>query len=91
MREKNALSETKNAFWVYSTNRKKWTKIYENENVGSDYWAAMGHQEPRPRFAHQLVYDPKRKCQYLFGGNPGETSQPNLRLDDFWELFLTRF
>jgi hypothetical protein len=26
----------------------------------------------------------------MFGGNPGEASQPNLRLDDFWELHLTR-
>ena len=50
----------------------------------------MGNQEPRPRFAHQLVYDPTRKCQFLFGGNPGETNHPNLRLDDFWELHLTR-
>ncbi|KAJ3357343.1 Muskelin 1, intracellular mediator containing kelch motif [Kappamyces sp. JEL0680] len=90
MREKNSLSETKNAFWVYSIKKNKWLKVYENENVGADYWSQMGHQEPRPRFAHQLVYDPIRKCQYLFGGNPGETNHPNLRLDDFWELFLTR-
>ena len=50
----------------------------------------MDNQEPRPRFAHQLVYNTNLKCQYLFGGNPGETNQPNLRLDDFWQLHLTR-
>lgn len=50
----------------------------------------MDKEEPRPRFAHQLVYNSTLKCQYLFGGNPGETNQPNLRLDDFWQLFLTR-
>lgn len=50
----------------------------------------MDNQEPRPRFAHQLVYNTNLKCQYLFGGNPGESNQPNLRLDDFWQLFLAR-
>jgi hypothetical protein len=90
MREKNTLSETRNAFWVYSLARKKWSKVYENENASSEYWVQMESKEPRPRFAHQLVYDPNRKCQYMFGGNPGEASQPNLRLDDFWELHLTR-
>ncbi|KAJ2999772.1 Muskelin 1, intracellular mediator containing kelch motif [Globomyces sp. JEL0801] len=90
MREKNALSETKNAFWVYNIKKNKWTKVYENENVGTEYWSTMTHQEPRPRFAHQLVYNSKRKSQYLFGGNPGENAHPNLRLDDFWELYLTR-
>jgi muskelin len=90
MREKNTLSETKNCFWVYSFSRKKWSKVYENENCTSEYWAKMENKEPRPRFAHQLVYDPTRRCQYMFGGNPGEASQPNLRLNDFWELYLTR-
>lgn len=59
--------------------------------MGAEYWSQMGLQEPRPRFAHQLVYNPSRKCQYLFGGNPGESNHPNVRLDDFWELHLTRY
>jgi N-acetylneuraminic acid mutarotase len=90
MREKNTLSETKNAFWVYSIKRKKWMKIYENDNVGADYWSKMANKEPQPRFAHQLVINSLRKQQYLFGGNPGDSSQPNLRLDDFWQLSLVR-
>lgn len=28
MREKNSLSETKNAFWVYSIKKNKWLKVY---------------------------------------------------------------
>ena len=46
--------------------------------------------EPIPRFAHQLIYDSKTKAHYLFGGNPGDASNPTLRLDDFWELRLSR-
>jgi hypothetical protein len=90
MREKNTLSETKNAFWVYSIETKKWMKIYENENASADYWSKKANSEPRPRFAHQMVYNSKSKTQYLFGGNPGDSSQPNLRLDDFWKLSLVR-
>nr|XP_002130194.1 muskelin-like [Ciona intestinalis] len=47
-------------------------------------------QEPCPRYAHQLVYDNVRQVHYMFGGNPGKTNQPKLRLDDFWSLKLTR-
>lgn len=46
--------------------------------------------EPCPRYAHQLVYDPTREIHYMFGGNPGRTSQPKMRLNDFWILKLTR-
>uniref|UniRef100_H2ZEN1 Muskelin N-terminal domain-containing protein n=1 Tax=Ciona savignyi TaxID=51511 RepID=H2ZEN1_CIOSA len=47
-------------------------------------------QEPCPRYAHQLVYDHTQQVHYMFGGNPGKTSQPKLRLNDFWSLKLTR-
>ncbi|KAJ3154115.1 Muskelin 1, intracellular mediator containing kelch motif [Geranomyces michiganensis] len=91
MREKNTTQETvKNSFWVYSIRKDRWTKVYQNENTGTAYWTSMADKEPCPRFAHQLVYDPKRKRQFLFGGNPGEMGNPNLRLDDFWELWLVR-
>nr|CAB3263857.1 muskelin-like [Phallusia mammillata] len=46
--------------------------------------------EPCPRYAHQLVYDSSRQVHYMFGGNPGKTAQPKLRLDDFWRLKLIR-
>lgn len=50
----------------------------------------MQDYEPCPRFAHQLVYDHVKKIHFLFGGNPGRSCLPNLRLDDFWQLELRR-
>eukprot|EP00842_Homolaphlyctis_polyrhiza_P000688 jgi/Hompol1/161/HPOL_002138-RA len=42
MREKNATQETvRNSFWVYSIKRNKWTRIYQNENTGAEYWSKM--------------------------------------------------
>lgn len=90
-REKNTSTEAvKNSFWVFNLITKKWTRVYHNENVGLEYWDEMGDKEPCPRFAHQLVYDSRTGSQFLFGGNPGDTQSPNLRLDDFWELVLER-
>ena len=91
IKEKNNTQETvKNSLWVYHIQKEKWTKIYQNENMGADYWNKMSETEPCPRYAHQLVYDHQNKAQYLFGGNPGENGNPNLRLDDFWKLQLAR-
>ncbi|XP_052743580.1 muskelin [Bicyclus anynana] len=71
-----------NTLWVLSLRRMTWTCVYRNDSVSPS--------EPRPRFAHQLVYDPVRKIHYLFGGNPGVAGNPRLRLDDFWSLRLRR-
>lgn len=93
LKEKNASEEmVKSCFWVYNFRRDLWTKVYQNdqesENKGD--WARPGETEPAPRYAHQMVYDPVRKCQMLFGGNPGDPVNPRARLDDFWELWLFR-
>ncbi len=37
------------------------TCVYRNENVGEQYWRQMQYVEPCPRFAHQLVYDERKK------------------------------
>ncbi|XP_034835411.1 LOW QUALITY PROTEIN: muskelin [Maniola hyperantus] len=71
-----------NTLWVFSLRRMTWTCVYRNDCITPS--------EPRPRFAHQLVYDPVRKIHYLFGGNPGTAANPRLRLDDFWSLRLRR-
>ncbi|XP_059059021.1 muskelin [Achroia grisella] len=71
-----------NTLWVFSLKRLTWTCVYRNDCISAN--------EPRPRFAHQLVYDPVRKIHYLFGGNPGNQSNPRLRLDDLWALRLVR-
>ncbi|KAI8803988.1 Muskelin N-terminus-domain-containing protein [Cladochytrium replicatum] len=90
MRAKTAVHETvRNSFWVYQLRKDKWTKVYENDHRGQEYWAKVADKEPCPRFAHQMVYDSKRKVQFMFGGNSGGENN-NQRLDDFWELWLLR-
>ncbi|XP_014207147.1 muskelin [Copidosoma floridanum] len=79
-----------NSLWVYNIKSNKWVCIYKNENLGEKYWAKRQNFEPCPRFAHQLVYNPVKKVHYLFGGNPGRSCVPKLRLDDFWQLELRR-
>ena len=89
--EKQAQSDVKNAFWVFNLRRGKWTKVYQQEVTDVDYWATAGrHTEPCPRFAHQLVYHRPTRMHYMFGGNPGESGNTNVRLDDFWRIQLTR-
>ena len=50
-------SRVSNSFWVYSIAANRWSCYYKNENSSPDYWNMMQHLEPRPRYAHQLVYD----------------------------------
>ncbi|CAG4987014.1 unnamed protein product [Colias eurytheme] len=71
-----------NQLWVLSLRRLTWSCVYRNDTLDA--------HEPRPRFAHQLVYDHVRKIHYLFGGNPGTTTSPRLRLDDLWALRLLK-
>ncbi|KAI8047936.1 Muskelin N-terminus-domain-containing protein [Thamnidium elegans] len=73
----------RNALWVYSIKNNEWQKVYQNES-------REFRHAPCPRFAHQMVYDPSTKTQYIFGGNPGDNLDPSKRLDDFWELQLTK-
>ncbi|KAI9335165.1 Muskelin N-terminus-domain-containing protein [Zopfochytrium polystomum] len=86
----NLADSSKNTFWCYNLRRGKWARVYHNNNVGADYWSKMKDIEPSPRYAHQLVFCPNRKVHYLFGGNPSDPQNPNMRLDDFWELHLLR-
>ncbi|KAJ6521911.1 Muskelin N-terminus-domain-containing protein [Mycena vulgaris] len=60
--------------------------------------------EPPPRFAHQVVYDPTTRTVFMHGGNGGirdakeedenamvdEGEATDSRLDDFWQMSLTR-
>ncbi|XP_043287689.1 muskelin isoform X2 [Venturia canescens] len=90
-KDKDKRDDTvQNSFWVYNIRGNRWSCIYRNENVGEKYWSKMQDYEPCPRFAHQLVYDYVKKVHYLFGGNPGRSCLPKLRLDDFWQLRLCR-
>lgn len=69
----------KNNLWIYDLKRRNWSRI-----------KTVGNEEPCPRFAHQIVYDEEAGTHYLFGGNPGEGSNPRRRLDDFWSLKLEK-
>ncbi|CAG8466882.1 18677_t:CDS:10, partial [Racocetra persica] len=81
----------KNSFWVYDLRLDKWTKIYQSEVCGAQYWESNETTEPRPRYAHQMVFDNIHKVQYVFGGRAVETEVlKQQRLDDFWELHLVR-
>jgi len=83
-----------NSFWVYEISSEHWSCIYRNENSESGYWRARQRVEPRPRYAHQLVYDEERGVHYMFGGNPGgkemTSAAGRARLGDFWRLELQR-
>ena len=67
MREKNnpTVDSVKNSFWVYDIRRDRWSKLYQNENIGDAYWNKMSDKEPQPRFAHQLVFDEQKKVKYF--------------------------
>ena len=81
-----------NSFWVYEICRGRWSVIYRNENGDTDYWQRRQSLEPRPRYAHQLVYEEEAGLHFMFGGNPGgkENRNGKLRLGDFWRLELQR-
>lgn len=96
-----AITESpRNYLWSYHLVRRTWSLIYSSTlpSATSDSLGASAasspvsesEEEPRPRYAHQLVYDPLRQIHYLFGGNPGEVGNPRRRLNDFWSLQLQR-
>jgi hypothetical protein len=92
VKEKNTSEEVvKSCFFVYNMQKETWTKVYQNDNMEAEYWTRSQDSEPCPRYAHQMVYDPVRKCQFVFGGNPGDPVNQNARLDDLWELWLIRW
>ncbi|RXM28953.1 Muskelin [Acipenser ruthenus] len=81
----------RNSFWIYDIARNSWSCVYKNDQaVKENANKSLLEEEPCPRFAHQLVYDELHKVHYLFGGNPGKSCSPKMRLDDFWSLKLCR-
>ncbi|XP_072327210.1 muskelin isoform X3 [Scyliorhinus torazame] len=81
----------RNSFWIYDIARNNWSCVYKNDQSLKDNLnKSIQEEEPCPRFAHQLVYDDMHKVHYLFGGNPGKSCSPKMRLDDFWSLKLCR-
>ena len=77
---------------MYEISSCRWGLIYKNDNYEPDYWTTRQIIEPRPRYAHQLVYNEEDGVHFMFGGNPGgkENRNGKLRLGDFWRLELER-
>lgn len=90
--KRSGEARVSNSFWVYEIGASRWSVIYRNENNEPGYWTTRQTIEPRPRYAHQLVYDEEKGYHYMFGGNPGgkEGKDGRLRLGDFWKLVLQR-
>lgn len=86
-RKDDNIIDATNAFWVFSLQTNKWSRIYTYKHHSNSIDCPI---EPCPRFAHQFVYDDVDKVHYLFGGNPGKTNVPQMRLDDFWLLQLEK-
>ncbi|XP_013106897.1 muskelin [Stomoxys calcitrans] len=90
--------DASNSFWVYSLDTHQWSRIYTSRyNSSSSAIDSTNFDtnknnlmEPCPRYAHQFVYDETAKLHYMFGGNPGRSTTPQLRLDDFWILELEK-
>ncbi|KAG1459111.1 hypothetical protein G6F56_006236 [Rhizopus delemar] len=78
----------KNLIWVYNIDKNCWEKVYDSKNHDFTDWNKG--TAPSPRFAHHFVYNPKTKTHFIFGGNPGDHGGDCRRLDDFWELRLTK-
>lgn len=92
-KEKERRDLNLNSFWMYSLKTNKWSCIYKSEHSNEHCYSKVQQNacsEPCPRYAHQLVYDWINKIHYLFGGNPGRNNSPELRLDDFWLLYLKK-
>lgn len=90
--------------WVYRYEKQpgKWTRILPTEQ---EFGEERPDDRPQPRYAHQLVYDPKSGAVFMHGGNGGVIAEGSSddgrgeeelrgeeenRLDDFWTMKLKR-
>ncbi|KDQ55802.1 hypothetical protein JAAARDRAFT_208578 [Jaapia argillacea MUCL 33604] len=101
--------ECKSLSWLYRYNpanpaaKGQWSSIQPSEVVHSHHSTSVGLAEnnPKPRYAHQVVYDRRSRVVYMHGGNAGnhdngdedaaeDAEDRELRLDDFWRMELQR-
>ncbi|OBZ91936.1 Muskelin [Choanephora cucurbitarum] len=80
----------RNCLWVYYIQQNEWEKIYESDTQDTVYWQRQKDTNPYPRYAYQFIYNVKTRTHFLFAGHPGDTLQPERRLEDFWELKLIK-
>lgn len=96
--------------WVYRYDPRpgSWTQILPQSMYTAGPHDVSGNphvegiEEPLPRYAHQVVYNPRTKAVGMHGGNAGvvgqqlergreDESSKERRLDDFWRMSLIRF
>lgn len=87
--ESSSPEDMKNSMWIYHVAEQRWTCFYTSDSHGGSS-NGMAAPQPCARYAHQITYDSMSKCHFLFGGNPGQSSNPQRRLDDYWRLTLNR-
>lgn len=95
MRDRTSKVEAvRSSFWIFRLDKNQWIRVQDQgpETDRALHAASasipMEDREPKPRYAHQMVYDPVRRYFFLFGGNLGTADGE--RLDDFWKLELVR-
>jgi hypothetical protein len=89
--------------WVYRYEKQpgSWVRILPDQELSE---GRKPGDRPRPRYAHQMVYDPKTDAVFMHGGNGGvivegeeERGEEEVReedenrLDDFWIMKLKRW
>lgn len=102
-------SEAPNWVFRYDPRPGSWTQILPQlmytsgtHDTSGSLHAVEKVEEPLPRYAHQVVYNPRTKTVFMHGGNAGMVGQQlergrgddsgkERRLDDFWRMTLIRF
>ncbi|TFK67379.1 galactose oxidase [Pluteus cervinus] len=96
-------SESPNWVYQYHPRPGKWTQILSSKALSA---TSEPIEEPLPRYAHQVVYNPNTRTAYLHGGNAGLVGATSAdgdggtptqgrtggekRLDDLWQMELVR-
>ncbi|KAG6874505.1 hypothetical protein C0995_010415 [Termitomyces sp. Mi166 len=103
-------SEAPNWMYSYDSTPGTWTQILSQpprahgmSPSSTDGMHSEEHiEQPQPRYAHQVVYNPLTKTVFLHGGNvgvkgvkgtterAGEESHKEERMDDLWQMTLVR-
>ncbi|KAG6891567.1 hypothetical protein C0992_003594 [Termitomyces sp. T32_za158] len=95
-------SEAPNWLYSYDSTPGTWTQILPRPpHVMSPSPTDDSHpvDQPQPRYAHQVVYNPLTRNVFLHGGNvgvndtaehAGEKGHKEERMDDLWQMTLVR-
>ena len=68
-------AEAPNWLFTYGQSPGKWSRILPQPPSGQPYVESEPMKEPLPRYAHQVVYNPRTKMVFMHGGNAGVVGQ----------------